>query len=203
MFSYDGSIPAQLGRPTTMAKPLGSPTAVIYNNLLQPVAVDRGAYVTTTAYDELGRGIMHQEQVGDGQVWTSTIGYNDAGFVTNTTMAGIEINGTDGGSVSYDYTPDKRMRVQSMTYPSGTVLTNSYDNRGNRISSTVGDYTQQFTYDLNNNQTSLIQGGDLVQTMAYDGLDRATNVTFMTGTSANTVTTTYYAAGGEPVLRHL
>jgi len=194
-FGYDGSIPSQLGRAASMAKPLVLPTTLLYNNLLQPVEIDRGAYVTTTAYDELGRGIIHQEQVGDSQQWTSTLAYNSSGFITNATMSGIEIDGKPGGSASYSYTPDDRLRLQKLVYPDGTVQTYSYDERGNRVTSTLGDYTQRFTYDLNNNETSLTQGGDLVETTAYDGLDRPTNVTYLTGTQAYTVSSSYYPGG--------
>ncbi len=190
-YSYDGSIPSQLGRPASMAQALGLPTTLLYNNLLQTVEVDRGPYVTTTAYDELGRGTFHQEQVGDGEQWATSVGYNQLGFITNAVMSGIEIDGSLG-SVSYTYTPDKRMRVASVLYPNGTVLTNTYDSRGNRITSTLGDYTEKYGYDGNNNVISQTEGGSLVMTWGYDGLDRPTNVTYLTETQSYAFNSTYY-----------
>ena len=99
------------------------------------------------------------------------------------------------GSVSYTYTPDPRMRVASVLYPNGTVLTNTYDSRGNRVSSTLGDYTEQFAYDQNNNVISQKEGGDLVMTWGYNGLDRPTNVTYLTGTQSYDFGSSYYKGG--------
>ena len=87
------------------------------------------------------------------------------------------------------------MRVASVLYPNGTVLTNTYDSRGNRVSSTLGDYTEQFAYDQNNNVISQKEGGDLVMTWGYNGLDRPTNVTYLTGTQSYDFGSSYYKGG--------
>jgi RHS repeat-associated protein len=193
-YSYDGSIPSQLGKAPSIAQASGQPTTLRYNNLLQAVEVDRGALVTTTAYDELGRGITHREQVGDGEQWATSLQYNDLGFLTNAVMSGIEVNG-QASSVAYNYTPDDRMRVAQVQYSNGETQTFGYDDRGNRISSTLGGYTEEFTYDLNNNPTSEKQGGDLIAKWSYDGLNRPTNVTYMSGSKAYSFDTSYYKGG--------
>lgn len=193
-YSYDGSVASQLGKASSIAQALGQPTILHYNSLLQPVEVDRGAYVTTTAFDELGRGIQHQEQVGDNEQWVSSLQYNNLGFLTNATMSGIEVNG-QLSSVTYNYEPDSRMRVATIYYSNGATQTFNYDERGNRISSTIGNYIEEFTYDLNNNQTGLKQGSDLIAAWNYNGLDRPTNVTYFTGSQTYNFDSSYFNGG--------
>ena len=188
-YSYDGSIPSQLGRPASMARRWAAHDLA----LQQPAADRRGGPGPTSPPRPTTscRGTFHQEQVGDGEQWATSVGYNQLGFITNAVMSGIEIDGSLG-SVSYTYTPDKRMRVASVLYPNGTVLTNTYDSRGNRITSTLGDYTERYGYDGNNNVISQTEGGSLVMTWGYDGLDRPTNVTYLTETQSYAFNSTYY-----------
>ena len=194
-YGYDGSIASRLGRPASIAQLLGSPTTFIYNNRMQPVQVARGPLITKTAYDEIGRAIYRLEDVGDGKQLATTRGYNEKGFLTNTVVSGVEINGTVG-SISTLFRPDKRSRVDTIIHPNGTTQKFKYDARGNTIESTFGDYTEAFAFDLNNNLVSVSQGGDIVRTYGYDGLDRATNVVRKTG-AQDYVQSRAFRAGGE------
>ena len=193
-YTYDSSVPSQLGKPATLAPPLGTPTVMTYNNNLQQVEVTRGALDTTFAYDELGRQTYRNIVVGGGKQMSTTYAYDNKGFVTNSTVSGVEVNGVDT-SYSTTYVPDARLRVQKAILPNGTVQQFTYDNRGNVTDMKMGDYTEDYTYDLNNNRTTVTQGGDLVSTTAYDGQDRVSTAVRKTGTQDYTETSAYWAGG--------
>jgi len=193
-YAYDNSIPSQLGKPASLTPPVGNPTTTTYNNNLQPVEVSRGGLDSTYAYDELGREIHQKKVVGGGQQLTTTYAYDNRGFVTNVVMSGIEVNGVQT-SLATSYTPDARLRVKTATLPNGTPQTFQYDARGNVTAMSLGDYTEQYTYDLNDNRKSVTQGGDLVSTATYDGFDRALTKVTKTGTQDNAETLTYYNGG--------
>ncbi|MBL9167132.1 MAG: Ig-like domain-containing protein [Verrucomicrobiales bacterium] len=179
-YSYDGSIPGLLGKPASVAQALGAPTTYTYDNNLQPVRVQRGGLVSLLAYDELGRDILSEDQVGDGKVSRTTKEYNDAGFLIRLVTSGIEIEGTVG-SFAYEFKPDARSRIQESILPNGTRQVFTYDARGNILTSTLGSYVERYEYDLNNNLKRVFQGGDEVRSLEYDGLDRATKVVQKTG----------------------
>jgi RHS repeat-associated protein len=194
-YGYDSSTASQLGRPASIAPPLGAPTTFVYNQRMQPVQIARGALVTKTAYDEIGRAIFHQEDLGDQRQLITRRAFNEKDFLTNTVISGVEVNGVVS-SLSTTFVPDKRSRTGTVIHPNGTSQKFEYDSRGNTTKVTFGDYSEEFTYDLNNNLTSVKQGGDLVRTYAYDGMNRSTNVVRMTGTQ-NYVQSSAFYAGGE------
>jgi RHS repeat-associated protein len=198
-YNYDGRYASQYGRPASIAPALGAPTIFSYNNELQEVQVARGDLISKMAYDELGRAIYRQQQVGDGKQWTSHYGYDAKGFVTNLVTEGIEVNGAES-SLSYGYTSDDRSRLKSILFPSGALQTYDYDDRGNVTRMKLGSYTETYDHDLNNNLTGVRQGGDLVQVARYDGLDRATNVIHKTGAQDETSASSYYPGGEQQSL---
>ena len=64
------------------------------------------------------------------------------------------------------------------------------------VQSTIGDYINSYTYDLNNNVLTQTGNGSLLQTVQYaDGLDRSTNVIYNTGASTYTDSKSYYNGG--------
>ncbi|HLH54228.1 MAG TPA: RHS repeat-associated core domain-containing protein, partial [Verrucomicrobiae bacterium] len=193
-YNYDGSVASQLGWPASIAPQIGAATTLLYNNHMQPVETDRGSLISQTAYDELGRPVYHIEKVGGGKQWSETRAYDDKGFITNTVRSGIEVNGTET-SLSTFYTSDNRSRVKTILHPNGTLQTLQYDNQGNVVSMTMGDYTEQYGHDLNNNLTTVTQGGDLVRVLQYDGLDQVTNVLRKTGNQDYQESTGYYPGG--------
>ena len=83
-----------------------------YNNNLETVEMDRGALTSTSAYDELGRIVFHNEQVGGGKQWQRTWGYDGKNFVTNVVLSGVEVNGAET-SLTTTYTPDVQQRPQN------------------------------------------------------------------------------------------
>lgn len=193
-FGYDGSVASQLGHQASVAPPTGSPTTYIYDNRMEVTQVARGAMVQNNSYDELGRPITIQRLVGDGRQHTVTRGYDDKGFITNAITDGVEVNGTVQRYAS-TFIPDDRSRVKKIIQPNGTEQTMEYDIRGNVTKMQFGDYVEEYAYDLNNNVITVKQGGDLVRTIQYDGLDRAINTTEKTGTQDYTDARTFYAGG--------
>ena len=153
--------------------------------------IDRGASINLCAYDEVGRAIYHQQQVGGGKQWTSQLFFDERGFVTNSVMSGLEVNGA--ASSSPITTPPTRACGQYQVPMAPPIFT--YDDRGNVSQMTFGPYTEQYTHDLNNNLIGVIQGGDQVEALQYDGLDRATNVLLYTGSGINQINLAYYNAG--------
>lgn len=193
-FGYDGSVAAQLGRQTSMSPPTGTPTTYLYDNRMELLQVARGTLVQKSAYDELGRPFLAQQFLGDGRQLTMTRGYDDKGFITNSTTDGVEVDGSVQ-RYSSSFKPDDRSRVIQITHPNGTVQTMKYDGRGNMVRMQLGEYIEDYGFDFNNNLISLKQGGDLVRTIQYDGLDRAINTTRKTGTQDYTDAKTFYPGG--------
>ncbi|MBK8001599.1 MAG: Ig-like domain-containing protein [Verrucomicrobia bacterium] len=194
IMGYDGSIAAKLGRPTSVTWPMGAPTLVKYDNRLQTLESSRGEMSVKSAYDELGREILREENKGDGRKLITEYTFDAKGFITRHKIGGIEIEGTDGSTTTF-FEPDDRSRVAKTILPNGTEQTYSYDARGNIVKTTLGDYSIETEYDLNNNPVRIKQGGDLVQSYVYDGLDRATSVVEHTGTADYLHTRTYYPQG--------
>ncbi len=192
--TYDGSVASQLGKPAAVAPALGAATSYAYNSDLQTVRVARGPLVGRTAYDELGRNIHHQEDVGDGKRKTVKRDFDEKGFITRIVTEDIEVNGVES-SFENTFVPDARSRIKEAHLPGGTVKSFDYDSRGNVIRVSVGDYVEEYTYDLNNNRTEVRKGGVLVQTMQFDGFNRITNLVNHSGTADYSVQRGYYPAG--------
>jgi RHS repeat-associated protein len=190
-YNYGSDTASQLGEPSSITLPEGAPFAFTYNANLAKVEAKRGSLVEEFAYDEQGRAIYHQKQFGNGQSATARMVYDAKGFLTTNILDGVEVNGS-ATSIEFDYTPDPVSRIQSIRHPQGTLQTFSYDGRGNMTGMTLGDYVEEYGYDLNNNRTTVKQGGDLVKQTTYDGLDRPITIVRKTGTQDETVTRAYY-----------
>jgi RHS repeat-associated protein len=193
-FAYNSETASLLGKPTTIEPPEGAPINVTYNRNSQRVEVARGSLVEEFAYDEQGRQIYSQEQLGDGQALTTRCVFDAKSFLTTNITDGVAVNGQIT-SLEYDFTPDPVSRIASIRHPQGTLQTFSYDDRGNVTNMTRGDYVEQYTLDLNNNVTAVAQGGDVVRTTVYDGLDRPITITLKTGSKDQTQTNSYYPGG--------
>lgn len=193
-YGYDGSRASLLGRPASIAPPLSAPTTFVYDDRMQATRIARGGLIQKFAYDEIGRATIEEQEVGDGRKLTTARSFNEKGFLTNVTISGVEVDGSVS-SISTTMVPDKRSRVEKVIHPNGTEQTFEYDARGNNIKTDYGDYSEKFTYDLNNNLTAVTQGGDLVRTYEYDGLDRVRKMIRKTGTQDYTESSTYRPGG--------
>ncbi len=193
-YHYGNDLASQCGRPMSITLPEGAPIEMKYNRNLQPIEIKRGALVEEFAYDEQGRTIYRQQQLGDGKSLTTHSIFDEKSFLRTNITDGVEVGG-QGTSLEYDFTPDALSRIQSIRRPGGTLQSFNYDSRGNVTTMTMGDYVENYTFDLNNNRTSTKQGGDLVKVISYDGFDRPLTVTLKTGIQDDTEAFTYYPRG--------
>ena len=191
---YDGSIAAKLGKWTSATWPLGAPTVVKYDSRLQMVEAGRGGMLVKSGYDELGREVFREEHMGDNRTLTTRYTFDKNGFVTKEVVGGVEIDGAVG-STTTSFEPDDRSRVVKTTLPNGSEQTFKYDARGNLVKTTLGSYSIETEYDSNNNPIRVKQGGDVVESYYYDGLDRATNIIRHTGTADYVQSRGYYPGG--------
>lgn len=191
---YDGSIAAKLGKWTTATWPLGASTVVKYDSRLQMLEAGRGGMLAKSGYDELGREVFREEHMGDNRTLTTRTTFDKKGFVIKEVVSGIEIDGGIGSTTTI-FEPDDRSRVVKTTLPNGSEQTFDYDARGNLVKTTLGSYSIETEYDSNNNPVRVSQGGDVVESYYYDGLDRATNIVRHTGTADYVQSRGYYPGG--------
>ncbi len=193
-YTYGSDLASELGVPASISQALGLPVQTTYNANLQPLQIQRGALTQTFAYDELGHPVLRQTQMGDGSVLTVLSQYDVKGFLWTNVINGLEVNGQTS-SLEYDYTPDPLSRIQMIHYPQGTVQTFGYDSRGNLTNIIVGDFTNGYVRDLNNNVVSVISGGDVVGANTFDGFDRVATTVQHVGTEDLTTSFSDYPEG--------
>lgn len=195
-YGYGGDYASKLGKPSSVSPPEGEATQTRYNVNLQTVEIRRGPLAELRAYDEQGRSTYQRRELGDGKILISRLAYNANGFVTNSITEGVEVNGTEK-TIGYTFVPDDHGRLKSIIHPGGTSETIDYDNRGNRIRRTIGNYVEEGKFDLHGNMTEMRQGGAVVMTAEYDGLDRPLRVSNKTGVGDDEIETSTYYPGGE------
>lgn len=193
-YTYGGDYASQLGRASSITMPEGAPVLLRYNANLKPVERRRGSLVETYAYDEQSQVIFHQQELGDGKKLTTRSAFNEKGFLKTNTIVAVEVNG-QSASLETVFTPDNQSRIQKIRHPQGSIETFAYDSRGNVTHKTLGSYAEQYTLDLNNNITEITQGGAVVKTIVYDGLDRPIKIASKTGTQEIIQTLTYHPLG--------
>jgi RHS repeat-associated protein len=193
-YIYGSDVASQLGCPSSISRPVGAPVEMKYNANLQVIETKRGSLIEDFGYDELGHRAHRKVQFGDGKTLLADASYDVKGFLWTNILSGVEIQGQPG-SLEYTYTPDALSRVASIHHPEGTTEMFSYDSRGNLTNATMGDYVEEHTVDLNNNVVAVKEGGQLVKTIAYDGLDRPITTTRKTGVLDQVESATYYNEG--------
>lgn len=191
---YDNSTASQLGNPSTIIPPAGASTVVKYNSALQVVQSTRDTLTVRRAYDERSHEIFTQEVLGDGQESRFRRVYNERGFMTSLTMEGVEVDGAPR-DLEFLYTPDELYRVKAIKHPDGTIQTFAYDKRDQIIKVTLGTYVTEIQRDRHGNIVETKEGGDVVSTANYDGLDRPKVITRKTGSHDETTESTYFPGG--------
>ncbi|RIL05408.1 MAG: hypothetical protein DCC71_10465 [Proteobacteria bacterium] len=168
-YGYDGSVAAQLGKPTTITPPGRAPIAIAYDERGLPKSVSQGARVQRYAYDENGNPLVIERETGQGTT-RETRSYEPNGFLTSITVEDLETDG--GGPVTTEFAPDAAYRIGTITYPGGAVKTLHYDELGFLAGYDLGGTAVEYTLDASGNPTETKLGGETVRSFAWDGHDR-------------------------------
>lgn len=198
--SYDSSYAARLGNATTITPPEGAALSLRYNANLHAVEIRQGALVEHRGFDEQSRMIYQRQELGDGKELITRHQYDARGFLERTINEGVEVDGMPT-TLETRFTPDALARVRLVHHPEGAVQQYSYDSRGNITNITLGDYSQDYSYDKNDNIIAIAEGGEVVQTIAYNGFDQATTVTRRTGDLDYIESYTYFPEGQPKSVR--
>ena len=180
--SYDG-----LGRQTTTNTNgvLVTSTFDAYGKVLQQSTPHTGAeayYLTTTAYDALGR---------------PTAMTAPDGSVTTNTYDGLITTVTDANNNSTTSVTDVLGRTLSITPPTGPAVSFTYDTLGNMLTASRGGATVALSYDTAGRKTQMIDPDMGTWTYSYDALSAMTSQTDARGC----VTNLDYDSLGRPLTK--
>lgn len=194
VYEYGSDVPSTLGAPSIVRPPRGAPVTFEYNANLQETHVKRGENEQFMSYDEQSRLMKHREILGAGKERTTVLDTDVRGFIRSRTISGVEVDGVES-SLQYVYKPDELFRIHSITHPGGTVQTLEYNKLGYLSKVSLGDYEEIYETDRHGNITQIKQGGDVVMSTAYDGMDRAKTVTVYDGEKQYTAEREYFPGG--------
>ena len=197
---YDSSYAARLGYATTTTPPEGATLSTRFNANLHAVEIRRGAMAEHRAFDERSRMIYQRQEFGDGKELVTRHEFDERGFLERTLVEGVEVDGATT-TLETRFTPDALARVRFVHFPEGPVQEYWSDSRGNVTNIKLGDYIQGYDYDKNDNVTAIKEGGEVVQTTAYNGFDQVTAVTRKAGERNQIETYTYYPEGQPKSVR--
>jgi RHS repeat-associated protein len=200
-YAYGGDYATLMGRPSVIAPAEGASISMRHDRNLQVVEVGRGDLRERSGYDEQGRRVWRQVDLDDGQQPVTRWEYDDKGFLDRTVTSGIEVRG-GAAEVEHRFIPDELSRVRAVVLPQGTTQIHEYDHRGNLTGLSVGDYVEQHELDLNGNRIARKVGGEVVESVEYDGLDRPKVITRRTGGHEERLRLDYFP-GGQPRRRIL
>ena len=160
-YEYD-----KLNRKTKETLPDGNFTTYTYDKASNLTStIDPNGTTTTSAYNTLNRLTAKSIVTGTGVIGTASEAYtyDSLGRLTSTTSIGS-------------------------TTGTGTTTTNlsfAYDSQNRLVSETQNGTTVSYTYDQNNNRTSIATGTGYLATYTYDSLNRPTEVIYNSGSIAN------------------
>jgi RHS repeat-associated protein len=208
-YGYDGQTGAVTsetrGTNTTIYDPSGSPrglpteitparaqaahTFITYDELDRPVEIRTGAQLQEFGYDKTGSTKASSHTADDGQQVVERNTYDARGFLEDTTLEGVEVDGA-ATNLFTDFVPDALGRVAMVNRPGGALETLVYDHRDRIVERTFGSMTTTIGHDGNGNVDS-VETGNYQATYEYDSNDRLHKAITPTGT----VTYTYYGNG--------
>jgi RHS repeat-associated protein len=170
--TYDSTIPALLGMPTTEDLPVGDDFEWEYDLRLLRTKLKRGDnYAEKRAYDENGNLLTLELDVESGKTRKETRTYNQINFLEEVIVESVEVDGAPTNLVT-SFEPDDAWRVKAINHPGGVREEFEYDHLGHLIKLTRGTYVEDYKLDLHGSLLELKRGGDVVATFEYDGFDR-------------------------------
>ncbi|MBX3733953.1 MAG: Ig-like domain-containing protein [Verrucomicrobiae bacterium] len=193
-YEYGNDSASRLGHPSVVTPPVGFPTHFHYSPALQILESGRGTSVIRHGYDERGNEIRTEEELGDGQVLVTRRTFHPRGFMLEQTSDGVDVNG-QSSSITWRYAPDKNFRVATVHHPGGAVQSFEYDQHDQVTKMTLGTYVEVYRRDRHGNVIETWEGGEIVTTFSYDGMDRVTSVVSRTGAAEEASLTEYFPGG--------
>jgi RHS repeat-associated protein len=200
-FQYGSDYASLMAQPEKLVTPEGAALNLSYNANLQQVEIRRGDLVEDYSFDEQGHMSSRQCNLGDGRQLITRHEYDARGFLLKVRNEGVEVDGTEK-AIDTAFEPDDLGRTKIIKHPNGTLQKFFYDNRGNLTNMVMGDYSEEYAYDKNNNLTAVKQGGDSVKSLQYNGLNQPVTLTRYTGTAEETEEYEYYPEG-QPKTRKI
>jgi RHS repeat-associated protein len=195
-FEYD-----LLGRQTAMVYPDGSKETATYNEVGNKATItNRAGAVCTYTYDSRNREIASEWSDGsqritkaydaagrmvleDNGISRITYAYDSLGRLASETedltkLPGAEDKDPVARTLRYTYTADGKR--DSLTYPDGSFLKYAYDAKG-QLTDVLGDGVPppiaSYVYDMAGNATRLPRENATETAMAYDDVNRLTEMT--------------------------
>jgi RHS repeat-associated protein len=159
------------GLPSISTDPRLIQTMHTYDERNQLVSEVRSGVTTSISYDERGNIVRLAKTVDAGRTLVEERNYSQSGFLEQTIVRNIEVNGTFQ-DLATSFESDEMNRVTRATFPGGDVHDLTYDHLGRLIKYTIGGvYIEEYTYDLNGNKRS-VKIGEGIEMYEYDGHDR-------------------------------
>lgn len=201
--SYDNSRAAQLGMPTGIIPPRGASITIRYDDRLLATHITRGNFEMKLGYDANENLIYSEQTAGATDRLVERRRYNQVNFLEETRVEGVDVGGLASTLVTqFHSTPQDAWRLRSVVHPGGQVRTYDYDHLGALRRMTLGPYVEDYDRDLHGNVIAIRKGGQLVQTIAYDGHDRPTNIVKLAAGGTETERRGYFPGGQLAEERH-
>lgn len=189
-FEYIGK-EGRRGLPTQLNLPRGAPIAITYDERDQTITVRRGSAKTEYSYDQNGNRVRIASQVGSQQPLIISRSYEPNGFLTTNRVHQIETEGSQQDLVTV-FIPDSVYRIKEIHYPAGAIQKfEDFDHLGRYKKMSLGDYVEEYTYDLRGNLKTVTRG-DAVEEYTYDGYGRLTETKLPVENGEEEIHRSYY-----------
>jgi RHS repeat-associated protein len=129
------------------------------------------------SYDQNGHLVRISRKLDGSQSYVETREVTQNGFIRSVTVEGAKTGATPQGSTAIalktTYVPDDLFRITEIRHPDELTVTKfeDYDHLGRYARKRLGDYVEEYNYDLNGNLKS-VKRDTATDTFSYDGYDR-------------------------------
>jgi RHS repeat-associated protein len=171
--SHDGD----LGLPTQITPPSGALINLTYDEREELISKSRGDQQEDRSYDINGNLIRRSTALSPSQTLVETRSYLQNGFLESVTLHDVE---TGGGTsdLTFEFVRDEVFRVKEIRHPlpigngqRAITRFEDFDHLGRHHRLIEGEYSEDYTYDLNGNILTVTRSGT-TDRYEYDGFDR-------------------------------